>query len=387
MLTVVRNGRLYTPDDRGIADILICSGSVICMNQNLQVPADLVTEEVDVAGKFVTPGFVDIHVHVTGGGGEGGPASRVPELQLSDIVSSGITSVVGLLGTDDVTRHPETLLAKTLALRKEGISAWMLTGSYQFPQTTVTGSVRKDIALIPPVLGVGEVALSDHRSSQPSYQQFVSLVAEARVGGLLGGKCGLVHVHMGGGERGMEYIFRMLKETEIPAGQVLPTHTGRSGVLLEQGIQLMELGGNIDLSAPGARSGSGDGLIPALERLRGAGSDLGRVTVSSDAGGSIPRFDSRGALNGMDVAGTTDLLVEYQRLVTCGEFDVCEVLPLFTSNPASRMGVEICGCLKEGTQADLLVFNEDWTIDRVYSRGKLMVRDGRPVAAGTFERL
>lgn len=45
-----------------------------------------------------------MHVHITGGGGEAGPASRCPEAQLSKLISAGITTVVGVTGTDSVTR-------------------------------------------------------------------------------------------------------------------------------------------------------------------------------------------------------------------------------------------------------------------------------------------
>ncbi|MBN2607796.1 MAG: amidohydrolase family protein, partial [Candidatus Fermentibacteraceae bacterium] len=168
MLTLLRNGRVFDPFDRGRADVLLCGGKVVAVRDSIPVPAGLDVDVVDASDRILTPGFVDLHVHVIGGGGEGGPATRVPEIQLSSITAAGVTTVVGLLGTDDATRHPETLLAKTLGLCAEGISAFMMCGSYQFPPATVTGSVRKDIALIGPVIGVGEVALSDHRSSQPT---------------------------------------------------------------------------------------------------------------------------------------------------------------------------------------------------------------------------
>ena len=134
MLTLIRNGRLYAPDEIGKRDILIAAGKIIKIAENIVAPQSLEVQTVDAAGKIITPGFIDLHVHITGGGGEGGPATRVPEIQLSRITRAGVTTVLGVLGTDDVTRHPESLLAKAIALEKEGITAYILIGSYQFPR-------------------------------------------------------------------------------------------------------------------------------------------------------------------------------------------------------------------------------------------------------------
>ena len=71
------------------------------------------------------PGFIDGHVHMTGGGGEGGYATRTPELSLSDAIRGGVTTIVGCLGTDGVTRSLAALLAKARALDEEGISTFI----------------------------------------------------------------------------------------------------------------------------------------------------------------------------------------------------------------------------------------------------------------------
>ena len=88
---------------------------------------------LDAAGRRVIPGLIDQHVHITGGGGESGFTSRVPELRFSDSVKAGVTTLVGLLGTDSRTRNVQNLLAKTKALNEEGITAYCLTGAYEIP--------------------------------------------------------------------------------------------------------------------------------------------------------------------------------------------------------------------------------------------------------------
>ena len=301
MLTLIRNGRLYAPDEIGKRDILIAAGKIIKIAENIVAPQSLEVQTVDAAGKIITPGFIDLHVHITGGGGEGGPATRVPEIQLSRITRAGVTTVLGVLGTDDVTRHPESLLAKAIALEKEGITAYILIGSYQFPPATITGSVRKDIALIPHVLGVGEVALSDHRSSQPAFEDIARLVAAARVGGMIGGKPGIVQFHMGSGQKGLDFLFRLVEETEIPIGHffrpILPDrrHCLSNACVLrrwvETWISRLPASGSIGRSAPGKLSGNSD--PPGLPSEQ--------ITLSSDSNGSMPIFNENGSLAGLAV--------------------------------------------------------------------------------------
>lgn len=386
LLTVLRGGRLFDPVDRGPMDILICGGTIGAVAPSMDAPAGVKVQVEDLDGFILIPGLVDIHTHPTGGGGEGGPSTRVPEPRLSSFTTAGVTTAVGMLGTDDVTRHPESLLARVLGLCAEGITARMLTGSYRLPPVTVTGSVRKDIALIPPIIGVGEVALSDHRSSQPDFRDFAGVAAEARVGGLLGGKPGILHVHMGGGASGMDYLFRLARETEIPVTQVLPTHVTRSAGLFEQALELAAMGGNVDITASGTRRAGGVDLSAAVSAFLSSEIPLERVTVSSDAGGSLPVFDDKGVLKGITAAGPGSLLTEFRRLVKEEGFPVTDVLGLFTRNPAMRSGLAgRKGCLAPGADADILVLDRDWELQRVYAGGRLMVEEGRPLVTGTFE--
>ena len=118
--------------------------------------------------------------------------------------------MVGCLGTDSVCRNMETLLAKAIALEEDGITVYCYTGSYDIPIKTVTDSIKKDVMLIEKIIGVGEVALSDHRSTQPTYDEFLRVVAETRVAGLLSGKAGVINVHLGDGKMGLEYKVKMI---------------------------------------------------------------------------------------------------------------------------------------------------------------------------------
>src|SRR5512137_734049 len=185
-MLILKNPDIYAPTPAGRADILIAGGRIVRVEPGIRI-AESYCETFDASGLMAVPGFIDAHVHMTGGGGEGGFATRTPELVLSDAIRGGVTTVVGCLGTDGVTRSLENLLAKARGLDEEGISTFIYTGYYAVPTATLTGSVERDLLLIEKVIGAGEVALSDHRSTQPSFDEVVRLAAEARRGGILSG--------------------------------------------------------------------------------------------------------------------------------------------------------------------------------------------------------
>jgi len=203
MFQLIKNANLYSPSAMGICHLVIAGETIVYIGKDFPVlDACLDVEIMDVEGASVVPGFIDAHAHITGGGGESGPSSRVPPVGLSQFTLAGVTSVVGVLGTDDITRNTQTLVTQAYGLREEGLSAWCHTGGYHYPLTTLTGSVRSDIAFIEPIIGVGELAISDHRSSQPTLDEFLRVASDAHVGGLMTGKAGIVHCYLGDGKRG-----------------------------------------------------------------------------------------------------------------------------------------------------------------------------------------
>jgi len=385
MFTLIKGGTLYAPEKMGTKDILIVGRIIARISDRIDLPAALSVEVIPASGKIVTPGLIDLHIHLLGGGGEGGPRTRTPEINLSKITRAGVTAVVGCLGTDDVSRRPETLLAKAMQLEEEGISTYMYTGSYQFPLSTITGSVRKDIALIPKVIGVGEIAVSDHRSSQPSFEELCRVAAEARVGGMIGGKAGLVHLHMGSGKRMLDPIIRIVKETEIPIGQFLPTHVTRTQSLLEQSIQFMKMGGNIDFTVRGQELNFPLTTAKALQMALDGGATIEQITLSSDSNGSMPIFDDKGNMIKLAVGDIQNLYSEWKGLVREG-LPLEDILKMVTSNPAKRVGIYHCkGSVEEGKDADLLILDQNLNIQTVIAKGQIMIHQKEILVKGAFE--
>ncbi len=378
--TIITNAHVLAPEEQGIKNVLIAGNKIFRITtENIELPAHLdPVKKFDLEGNYLTPGFIDGHVHIIGGGGEGGPATRTPEITLSRLSKAGVTTVMGVLGTDGTTRSLNALLAKCQALREEGLSAWIYTGAYQVPTPTILESIRQDMALLEAVLGT-KVAISDHRSSQPTHAQLRHVVSESRVGGMLGGKPGLVHMHVGSGENGLEPIFELLRKTEIPASQFYPTHVSRSKELLVQAAELTRKGGTVDVTA-------GTKAAQAVQFLWEQEAVPGRITLSSDANGSKPRFNTKGEFVGLGVGSPDTILSTVQDLNQAG-VPISDALALVTENPARQMDlVGQKGEIITGYDADLLCLNkEDLTLRHVWAKGQTLVEEGEPKVLGTFE--
>ena len=387
-MLLITNVETYTPTPVGRPDILLAGGRIerIAAGQRLPEGGG---ERVDGSGLVAVPGFIDGHVHVTGGGGEGGYATRTPELMLSDAIAGGITTIVGCLGTDGVTRSPEGLLAKARGLADEGLSTFIYTGHYAVPVQTITGSIERDLLLIDKVIGVGEVALSDHRSTQPTFDEFARVAAEARRGGILSGKAGVVNVHMGDGPRGLSLLRRIVAETEIPITQFLPTHINRNATLFEDGIAWAKSGGLVDFTTSTVPAFLAEGEVKSsagLKRMLDAGVSIARITFTSDGQGSLPDFDAQGRLRRLEVGRVTSLFAEVRDAVQHEGVALEVALQTITSNPARILKLKGKGQLAAGADADLVLLDATTLAIRgVIAGGTWLMRDGQAQKKGTFE--
>ncbi len=386
--TLLKNGHLYAPEDQGIKDILLGGQTIIAIGENLPLPANYECEVINLSGQLVMPGLIDSHVHIIGGGGEGGFKTRTPEVTLSAITTSGVTTVIGCLGTDGVCRHPESLLAKARGLEEEGITTYIYSGAYQLPTPTFTGSVRKDIMLIDKCLGVGEIAMSDHRSAQPSCEDFRKIIAEARVGGMLSNKAGIVDIHMGDGIDGLKMLWDITANREIPKSQVLPTHCNRNPNLFSESINWAKEGGFIDVTSGIQPVNDSDHCLKssiAVRKAIDAGVPFSQITMSSDGNGSMPLFDEEGHTIGVGVGSQKTLLSELADMVTKEQLPLADVLTIVTSNVARLFKLPQKGRLAPHLDADLIVVDTDFKLQHVWTLGQQMVKDGQPIVLGTFE--
>ena len=386
-LVLIRGARVFNPDDLGQHDVLVGGGRVLAVEEHLSQPADgHLTRTVEAAGLWLLPGLVDAHVHILGGGGDGGPHTRNRDLQLSELTGAGVTTVVGMLGTDTTTRSVSELLSRAHALELEGLSAYCTTGGYPIPTPTFSGSVMRDLVYLDRVIGVGELAIADFRSSHPTTSALAQVVSEGHMGGRLAGKAGTSVIHLGDGKTGLAQVRELVAESDLPLRALLPTHVNRSQRLLDEAIDFARTGGVVDVTATIAPSG---GFVQAVDPLDAvlsvldAGIPIEQVTVSSDAGGNMPLVDASGARRLS--SHPMGLLYELVRRAFVDGRQPGAVLSAMTRQPADRFGLPAKGRIAAGCDADLVLVDEGFRLHQVYARGRLMVDENGRAIRGSFE--
>lgn len=390
-MILIQNGDIYTPAPLGRRDILIGGGRIIHIAEHIDptsLPGKI--DIIDAEGLAVTPGFIDGHQHFTGGGGEGGFHTRTPEMQLSMNFDNGVTTAVGLLGTDSLTRSVESLYAKTEAFNKEGMTAFMLTGAYWHPSPTVTGSIGRDLTYLRPVIGL-KLAIADTRGPFVSAEDLAAMAAEVRVAALVAGKPGIITIHNGIKEERLALLFAVIKKYGIRADTFIPTHVNRKDLLLqEQVFQLAEMGTIADATCMMAIPTETDNHLSAadfaiLADKRGV---FDQITFSSDAGGSMPRWDKdRKHIVGMGIGTPASLCFELNRLVNDLYVDLSKALRPLTTTPARLYGLQgRKGTLAVDADADVLILEPaSMRVVDVVAGGTLVKRNGSLLKKGYFE--
>lgn len=381
-MLLIKNAEVYTPSYIGKKDVMIAGEKIEYITDEIKEP-QVPCEIIDATGLKLIPGLIDQHVHVTGGGGEGGFATRAPEVNLSELIKGGITTVVGLLGTDGITRSVENLYAKTMALDTEGITAYMMTGAYNYPSPTLTGAVDRDIVLIEKVLGV-KLAISDHRAPNVTLEQLIQLASKTRVAGMLSGKPGMVTLHMGDAKSGLKPVFDALNNSAIPVTIFRPTHVNRNPHLLEEAYEYTIKGGFIDLTCGiTGHNSPADCIVEAKRR----GIPTEHITISSDGQGSWSNYDEQGKLVEIGVSSVDSIYEELKTMVINKNLNIEEALPFVTANVANALGLkDKKGCVKVGADADVLLLNENLDIDTVIAKGRTLMREQKLLVKGIYEK-
>ena len=370
MLTLIHGGEVYSPDACGVKHIVVGGKHVLEVSDPsdaaslahalLSTPVDASSLRViDATGLILTPGFIDCHAHVIGGGGEKGPESRTPPISGASMVRAGVTSVVGLLGTDCISRTSQDLHMKVKAINSYGLTGYMHTGSYKLPvRNTLTGHVDHDIVHVAEVIGVGEICVSDFRGDLPGGLELARLATQAKVAGMLSGKAGTVHVHIGALSSALRPLLEAVERHEVPINCIQPTHCGNRGPeVLDQVRTWLRLGGFADFTADEPRWGNGEhATSDALHALRTEGVGLKQLTVSSDGHGSFSVFDASGNVTSYGMFEQTNLGRTLARLVSLG-WPYPDALKLCTVNVAQVLQLPHKGRLAVGCDADVLVWD------------------------------
>lgn len=380
MFKLLKNADIYSPEKRGINDILIAGQQIALVDKNIRlIGVDM--ETINVDGKIAVPGFIDQHVHITGGGGQTGYASLVPEVQMSEFIACGTTTVVGMLGTDGFVKELTTLYAKAKALDMDGISGYMLTGYYGYPPYTLMSCVADDMIFIDKVIGC-KLAMSDDRSSFPEEKEILRLINQVRLGGFTSGKGGTLHIHLGDLPEGISILLAIARKYPSLISYLSPTHLIRSEHLFRQAIELAKMGGMVDFSTGGTKFDSPHACVmKALE----AGVPINRITYSSDGRGGVRRKNPEAGEDTYKPAPLDLNLKEMVLLVKEGQLPLEQAVRLITVNPACNMKLSRKGRLEKGYDADICLLDNELALTDVFAKGEQMMKESQIIRKGRYE--
>ena len=304
-----------------------------------------------------------------------------PEIQISTLIACGTTTVVGLLGTDGSTRSVNSVFSKAKALTTEGITAYMYTGYYGIDPVYLMDTVQEDMIFIDIVLGC-KVAITDTRSSYPTDLELLRLLRQVRVGGMIGNKKGVLHLHLGGLKSKMDVLFRLVEEHEFPIENISPTHVGRTKELFDEAIRFAKLGGMIDITTGASQYDKPyKSVLYALEQ----GVPMETMTFSSDGNAGLDKLDENGEFIGFRKAPIDQNWLQTKALIETGKVELAEALKLITSNPAKNLGLENKGTIAVGADADFCGLDSEYNLVDVVAKGIRLMQNGEVIVKGNFE--
>jgi len=379
-MLIIKNAEIYSPQKLGKKDILIANGKIEAIEDSIDLKADYI-EVWDAKGMKILPGFIDQHVHVTGAGGKHGFASMSPELKLTQLLEVGTTTVVGLLGTDGSTRSINSLYAKVRALNAEGMTAYMYTGYYGMDPTHIMGSIQEDMIFIERILGC-KIAITDVRSDYPSALDLVRRLREVRVGGMIGEKKGILHLHLGNLSSKMDLLFEIVKDYEFPIEHISPTHVGRTKPLFEEAIKFAKMGGMIDITTGASQY---DKPYKSVLHALDEGVSMDKMTFSSDGNAGLEKKDANGQMIGFRAAPIDQNFAQCVELAKQGGLPIEEAFKPITINPAINLGLKQKGRIAVGADADLCGLNDDLELKAVFAKGQQVMENGQLTVKNSFE--
>ena len=385
-MILFRDCEIFAPQPLGRRDLLVAGGRIEAVSSGIVPPRGIPVEVVEGGKLRLIPGLIDAHVHIAGAGGEGGPATRTPEIRLSDALDGGVTTLVGMLGTDGITRNVESVLMKAKGLKTSGLSCYILSGAYQVPPPSVTGDPAMDIICIDECLGVGEIAIGDHRDSTPSSHELAKLASAVRLAGMLGGKTGVLCLHLGDDPTSFRLVREAASLGHVPLKHFLPAHCNRSDEVFDAACEFALAGGRVDLTTSAYPYFPDEEVKPSLavRKLLDAGAPSEVITMSSDGGGSLPDFDEAGELRGLKVGRIATLFTEMRDLVVEESLPLETALRIASTNVAETFGLESKGGLRDGMDADIVAIDEDFNIVHVMASGRMLIRSGEETFTPDF---
>ena len=182
----------------------------------------------------------------------------------------------------------------------------------------------------------------------------------------------------------VDMMFEALEKSMIPIKIFRPPHVNRRKGLLEEGYQLLEKGGYIDLTC-----GISEDFCPGgcILEAKEKGIPTEHITISSDGHGSWSKYREDGSLLEIGVSSVDALREEFLYMVHELDMKLEDALPYMTSHVAEALGLQgKKGTIQKGADADLLLWDNDLKLDSYIAGGKIFMQKEKIICKGTYEK-
>ncbi len=388
-MLIVKNGHLIDRQNGldNVADILIDNRKIVKIGENLSVPG---AEEYDAAGKYVSPGLIDMHVHLRDPGYE---YKEDIESGTKAAQKGGFTAVACMPNTNPVNDNKAVVKYIIDRAREVGMCR-------VYPIAAITKGMKgEELTEMAELAAAGAVAVSDDGMPVRSGGVMQRAIKYASMFGLpVISHCEEMSLMDGGSmnegftatKLGLKGISPAVEEVMVSRDIIiaehenLPVHiahisTRGSAELVRQGKKrgvkvtcetcphyftlTEEAVGDYDTNAkmnPPLRTQ--DDVDAIIEAIKDGTVD---VIVTDHAPHHIDekRLEFELALNGI-IGLETSLPLGITKLVRTGKITLGDLIYKMSTAPAKILGVE-GGELKEGASADLTIFDPDekFTVD------------------------
>ena len=399
MSLLLRGGRVIDPANRtdGVQDVLIADGRIVRVGPALRAPEG--TPGLDVAGKVVCPGFIDIHVHL-----------REPGLEYKETIASGtraaaaggFTAVACMANTEPVNDNravTDYILAKarvegavrvypigavtrglkgeTLAemgeLAEGGCVAFSDDGhcvmnaevyrramEYALPFGVPIISHAEDCHLARAgSMNEGLVSTELGLSGQPAAAEDVMVARDILLAELTGAHLHIAHISTAG-------AVRLVREARARGIRVTAEVTPHHLILTDEAVR--DYDPNVKMAPPLRGKRDVEALLEALAdgTIDCIATDHAPHALSDKEG------EFAEAANGV-VGLETAVPVLLDRLVRTGRLDLPTLVARFTAGPARLLNLP-GGSLASGAPADITILDleRSWTVEpnRFLSRSR-----------------
>jgi dihydroorotase len=334
---LLRGGHLIDPRNNisAVRDVAVANGKVAAVAARID-PADAL-KVVDVSGLYVTPGLIDIHVHVYAGTGERGSYAGDNSVYPDGFTfRSGVTTVAdaGCAGWRNFDDFKQRIIdrSKTRVLALLNIVGHgMRGGSFEQDLADMDAGPTADMALRHKGVIVG---IKTAHYNGPEWAPVERAVAA--------GTIAKIPVMVDFGANRPERPLAELVTAKLRPGDIY-THV-YSGLRNEQ-----DESGRVNPALWEARK---RGVI--FDVGHGGGSFLWRIAVPAVKAGFLPDSISTDLHIGSMNSGMKDMLNVMDKFLAMG-LSLEDVLRRATWNPAREIGREELGHLSTGAAADIAV--------------------------------